>query len=350
MAFNEDTSFIEYNVEQPTQDFVTNFDTIGGNTDVGLVTEDGVLTDTPESSYTGQQINHTTWRVTPEVQAGSVVRLYRVTNIDEMMHVFTAGAKFIERNMDNNFKQIRHAQQEVRDGFSKLSTDTYEIIDTLEDVAQSAQDAADAANDAAQVANDAATQVSDKVDRSEGAALPYNPALTYLEGAVVVKDGELQQWKGGEWIDVSSQEVKKYLLAAGVDESELDDDYNYLMQRLAQIAVDKGWDASFVVYNGGNLKENLDNQHLINEQQSMKNSLNVDILDFVPKSEWPAIFSKTSNYDCGPALAQAIATGKQAVINSRGLYKIKTAYSGTTDFDLKMSEGVVLDLSECSGS
>ncbi len=124
MSNNKDTSFIEYNVEQPTQDFVTNFDTIGGTTDVVLVTVDGVLTDEPESAYTAQQINLNTWRITPEVPVGSVVRLYRVTDINEMMHVFTAGAKFIARNMDNNFKQIRHAQQEVRDDFSKLEVDT----------------------------------------------------------------------------------------------------------------------------------------------------------------------------------------------------------------------------------
>lgn len=183
MAFNEDTSFIEYNVEQPTQDFVTNFDTIGGTTDVVLVTVDGVLTDTPESSYTVQQINHTTWRVTPEVQAGSVVRLYRVTNIDEMMHVFTAGAKFIARNMDSNFKQIRHAQQEVRDGFDKLSTDTNEIIRTLEDVAQSAQAAADSAESAAQTANDAAAQVNDKVsyqDLDNAVEAAVTPVVDYI--------------------------------------------------------------------------------------------------------------------------------------------------------------------------
>ena len=80
-----------------------------------------------------------------------------------------------------------------------------------------------------------------------GAALPYKEGVSYEEGAVVVKDGVLHQLNGGVWVDISSQEVKKYLLAAGVDESELDGDYNYLMQRLAQIAVDKGWDASFVV-------------------------------------------------------------------------------------------------------
>lgn len=160
MTFNEDTSFIEYNVEQPTQDFVTNFDTIGGTTDVVLVTVDGVLTDTPESSYTVQQINHNTWRVTPEVPVGSVVRLYRVTNIDEMMHVFTAGAKFIARNMDSNFKQIRHSQQEVRDGFSKLSDDTYALIDGLDEAIGLARDAAQDAQDAAAIAQGAADTVN----------------------------------------------------------------------------------------------------------------------------------------------------------------------------------------------
>ena len=83
-----------------------------------------------------------------------------------------------------------------------------------------------------------------------GAALPYDPSIEYGEGAVVVKDGVLQQWKGGVWVNISTEEVKKYLLAAGISEPELDSEYDYLMQRLAQIAVDKGWDASFVTYNG----------------------------------------------------------------------------------------------------
>lgn len=138
MAINEDVSFIEYNVEQPTQDFVTNFDTIGGTTDVVLVTVDGVPTDTPASSYTAQKINDTTWRVTPEVSVGSVVRVYRATDLDQMMYVFTAGAKFIARNMDDNFKQIRHAQQEVRDNFDKLKGDIgfTNLEETIEAVGQ----------------------------------------------------------------------------------------------------------------------------------------------------------------------------------------------------------------------
>lgn len=33
-----------------------------------------------------------------------------------------------------------------------------------------------------------------------GAALPFDETMEYAEGAVVVKDGELQQWKGGGWV------------------------------------------------------------------------------------------------------------------------------------------------------
>lgn len=112
----------------------------------------------------------------------------------------------------------------------------------------------------------------------------------------------------------------------------------------------QGWDASSVVDGDKNQNQINEEQRLLNEVLEKKSQLTVDILEFIPRSEWAAIFSKTSNYDCGPALAQAIATGKQVVINSRGLYTIKTSYNGTTDFDLKMSEGVVLDISECSGS
>ena len=149
------------------------------------------------------------------------------------------------------------------------------------------------------------------------------------------------------YVDRKDDELRAYLMEEirkqGVALDQLDEYYNYLMQRLAQIAVDKGWDASFVVDGDKTQKQ-------INDDQLRKNSLTVDILDFIPQSEWSAIFSKTSNYDCTPALVQAIATKKQVEISSRGLYKIKTAYSGTTDFDLKMTDGVVLDLSECSGS
>lgn len=53
------------------------------------------------------------------------------------------------------------------------------------------------------------------------------------------------------YVDRKDDELKAYLMEEirkqGVALDQLDEYYNYLMQRLAQIAVDKGWDASFVV-------------------------------------------------------------------------------------------------------
>lgn len=56
------------------------------------------------------------------------------------------------------------------------------------------------------------------------------------------------------YVDDRDDELRAYLMEEirkqGVALDQLDDYYNYLMQRLAQIAVDKGWDASFVTYSG----------------------------------------------------------------------------------------------------
>lgn len=63
------------------------------------------------------------------------------------------------------------------------------------------------------------------------------------------------------YVDRKDDELKAYLMEEirkqGVALDQLDEYYNYLMQRLAQIAVDKGWDASFVV-------DGDENQHQIN--------------------------------------------------------------------------------------
>lgn len=115
-----------------------------------------------------------------------------------------------------------------------------------------------------------------------GAALPYKEGITYEENAVVVKDGVLQQWRGGEWVVVGEQEVKKYLLAAGITEAELDGEYNYLMQRLAQIAVDKGWDASFVVDGDRNQKQINDDVYNSINVFTKRNNGFISILEFIP--------------------------------------------------------------------
>lgn len=67
-----------------------------------------------------------------------------------------------------------------------------------------------------------------------------------------------------DYVDDRDDELRSYLMEEihkqGVALDQLDDYYNYLMQRLAQIAVDKGWDASFVVDASGQ------NQQQINDR------------------------------------------------------------------------------------
>lgn len=63
------------------------------------------------------------------------------------------------------------------------------------------------------------------------------------------------------YVDDKDDELRAYLLEEirkqGVALDQLDDYYNYLMQRLAQIAVDKGWDAAFIVDKSGNNQQKL---------------------------------------------------------------------------------------------
>jgi len=75
------------------------------------------------------------------------------------------------------------------------------------------------------------------------------------------KDSELQENIDNlkNYVDDRDDELRAYLMEEirkqGVALDQLDEYYNYLMQRLAQIAVDKGWDASFVVDGAQTQKE-----------------------------------------------------------------------------------------------
>ena len=63
------------------------------------------------------------------------------------------------------------------------------------------------------------------------------------------------------YVDDRDDELRAYLMEEihkqGVALDQLDDYYNYLMQRLAQIAVSRGWDASFVVDAGGSTQQDI---------------------------------------------------------------------------------------------
>ena len=153
---NELKSYTEYAVSTPTADFVIGFDFNYGEDAVNVTVDD-----VPASAagYTVVYLNETTIRLSPSVPSG-VVRLQRETDIDQTDHAYRAGAKFIAQTMDENFEQLRHSQQEVRDGFSKLSTDTHEIIEGLDVALELAQDAAQDAQDAALIAQGAADTVN----------------------------------------------------------------------------------------------------------------------------------------------------------------------------------------------
>lgn len=64
-----------------------------------------------------------------------------------------------------------------------------------------------------------------------------------------------------DYVDDRDDELRAYLVEEirkqGVALDQLDDYYNYLMQRLAQIAVDKGWSASFVVDASGKTQQEI---------------------------------------------------------------------------------------------
>lgn len=83
------------------------------------------------------------------------------------------------------------------------------------------------------------------------------------------------------YVDDRDDELRSYLMEEirkqGVALDQLDEYYNYLMQRLAQIAVDKGWDASFVVDGDKTQKQINDEQKQVNAIQKRKI---LHVLDF----------------------------------------------------------------------
>ncbi|WP_213064884.1 hypothetical protein [Acinetobacter sp. SWBY1] len=85
--------------------------------------------------------------------------------------------------------------------------------------------------------------------------------ISNLASYVGQKDVELQGNIDNlkDYVDDKDDELRAYLLAEiqaqGVALDQLDEYYNYLMQRLAQIAVDGGWDSSFVVHKDTNQYE-----------------------------------------------------------------------------------------------
>ncbi|QGH73786.1 tail fiber protein [Vibrio phage vB_VhaP_VH-5] len=141
MTINNKRSYVEYTVTEPTTDFVITFEDYDVQSqDRITVSIDGVLAES--QGYAVMRKNEQVVTITPAVTEGTV-RLERETNIDEPFHKFTAGALFSAKSMDENFEQVRHSQQEVRDGFEYLEFNTNGVV-------QDARAATDRANAAAE--------------------------------------------------------------------------------------------------------------------------------------------------------------------------------------------------------
>lgn len=136
-SINELKSYTEYNVSTPTSVFTIGFQ-YEYNVDKINVHVDGV--EATAAGYTVQHDSQGTITLTPDVPTG-VVRLSRETNIDTSAHTFSAGAKFTAGTMDENFKQLRHSQQESRDIVLRTASE----FDTLDANATAALQAANTA-------------------------------------------------------------------------------------------------------------------------------------------------------------------------------------------------------------
>ena len=126
---NEKRAYTEYKVTVPTTDFQIGFEfnEVDQNLHVRL---NGIPVQ--DLGHTVTLVNSLTIRVEPPVQRG-VVRLSRETDIDENKYKFTAGALFEARTMDEDFEQIRDAQQELRDEVNFL-TSRWTLQDTILEV------------------------------------------------------------------------------------------------------------------------------------------------------------------------------------------------------------------------
>lgn len=86
----------------------------------------------------------------------------------------------------------------------------------------------------------------------------------YVDRLHQQQEQKIKDLKG--YVDDRDDELRVYLMEEirkqGVALDQLDDYYNYLMQRLAQIAVDKGWDASFVADASGLNQQQINNFNL----------------------------------------------------------------------------------------
>lgn len=165
MPINTKRSYTEYVVSSEQSEFTIGFKDYQDDSnfikDVINVTVDNI--DAATAGYTVTRTSPTVITLSPAVPVttpNKVVRLQRETNIDNSFHIFTNGAKWDATTMDENFEQVRHSQQEVRDGFEQLSNRVIPLVDGLSEALDQAAAASQAARDAADDAQAASANVT----------------------------------------------------------------------------------------------------------------------------------------------------------------------------------------------
>uniref|UniRef100_A0AAU8KV76 Tail fiber protein n=1 Tax=Acinetobacter phage vB_Ab_1137_KEN_02 TaxID=3143013 RepID=A0AAU8KV76_9VIRU len=159
-------SFTETVVTTPTDTFPISFEYDEKYDAVHVFLNDVAVGDL---GYTVSQVNAVTLKIEPAIPEGTV-RIERETDIDKMKYIFDAGALFIDQNVDADFRQIVHSQQEVRDGFIKLRGEVLPLVHGLQEALKQAQEVSEAAQEAAEAAEEAAqvTRIASQVIDESG--------------------------------------------------------------------------------------------------------------------------------------------------------------------------------------
>lgn len=133
----------------------------------------------------------------------------------------------------------------------------------------------------------------------------------YVDRLHQQQEEKINDLKG--YVDDRDDELRAYLMEEirkqGVALDQLDDYYNYLMQRLAQIAVDKGWDASFVVDASGKTQ-----QEINDGLESIAELRNIN-----PPRKGLKVYVKSHTADTGQGGGWFVATQNSELVDDDGL-------------------------------
>ena len=179
-SINELKSYTEYNVSTPTSVFTIGFEYEYNVDGINVYVDDVEAT---AAGYIVQHDSQGTVTLTPAVPSG-VVRLSRETNIDTSAHTFSAGAKFTAGNMDENFQQVRHAQQEVRDVVLRTASEFGTLEANATAALQAATTAVNTANSIDAKATTALNNSSTALSVANGVDAKATSALSSANTAV----------------------------------------------------------------------------------------------------------------------------------------------------------------------